>query len=140
MAVNKGGRPPYEPTDKDRKQVTMMCGLGLTHDQIARIVGISDETLRKYYDDELKTGASRANAQVAQNLFTIATSRDTGSVAAAIFWMKTRAGWRETIHTEITGKDGGPIQTEAKVIDASALSAEEREAMRAVLLLAKGKG
>jgi len=40
---------------------------------------------------------------------------------------------------EHTGKDGGPIQTEAKILDASALSPEERDAVRAVLLMAKGK-
>jgi len=39
---------------------------------------------------------------------------------------------------EHTGKDGGPIQTEAKVVDATELTADQREALRAVLLLAKG--
>jgi hypothetical protein len=32
---------------------------------------------------------------VAGNLFRIATSEDPGAVTAAIFWLKTRAGWRE---------------------------------------------
>jgi len=94
-------RKPHEPTEKDRKQITVMAGIGLTHDQIAKVVGISDETLRKYYSQELETAESLMNAQVAQNLFSIATSKGTGSVAAAIFWMKTRAGWRETIKADI---------------------------------------
>jgi transposase len=51
-----------------------------------------------------------------------------------------REDYTEKRINEHSGPNGGPIQTEAKVIDASALSAEEREAMRAVLLLAKGKG
>lgn len=46
-----------------------MAGIGLTHDQIAKIMAISDETLRKYYPNELETGLSRMNAMVAQNLF-----------------------------------------------------------------------
>jgi hypothetical protein len=94
-------RKPHEPTDKDRKQVTLMAGIGLTHDQIAKIVGVSDETLRKYYGEELETAASKMNAQVAQNLFSIATSKAPGSVAAACFWMKTRAGWKETIKADV---------------------------------------
>jgi hypothetical protein len=80
-------RKPHEPSDKDRKQVTVMAGIGLTHDQIAKVLGISDETLRKYYGNELETAEALMNAQVAQNLFSIATSKGTGSVAAAIFWL-----------------------------------------------------
>lgn len=98
---SKMPRKPHEPTDKDRKQVTIMAGIGLTHDQIAKVVGVSDETLRKYYGHELETAESLMNAQVAQNLFSIATSKAQGCVPAAIFWMKTRAGWRETIKADI---------------------------------------
>lgn len=107
-------RRPHEPTEKDRKQVTLMAGIGLTHDQIAKIIGVSDETLRKYYSSELETAASLMNAQVAQNLFSMATSKEQGSVAAAIFWMKTRAGWREVSRQEITGPGGGPIELVAR--------------------------
>jgi hypothetical protein len=31
------------------------------------------------------------------------------NVAAAIFWLKTRAGWRETDRREITGAGGEPL-------------------------------
>ena len=75
-------RKPHEPTEKDRKQVTLMAGIGLTHDQIAKVIGVSDETLRKYYDKELETAAAMMNAQVAQNLFSIATSKASGCVPA----------------------------------------------------------
>ena len=27
-----------------------------------------------------------------------------------MFWMKTRAGWKETVRQENTGPDGGPIE------------------------------
>ena len=91
-----------------------MAGIGLKHDQIAKIIGISDETLRKYYTEELETAAAKMNAQVAQNLFSIATGKGVGAVASAIFWMKTRGGWREVERKEITGKDGAAIQLEAK--------------------------
>lgn len=98
-------RKPHEPTDKDRKQVTIMAGIGLTQSQIGKVLGISDDTLRKYYEHELETAESIMNAQVAQNLYSIATSKQSGSVAAAIFWMKTRAGWRETIKAEVEVKN-----------------------------------
>ena len=73
--------------------------------KIAKVLNISDDTLRKYYDHELETAEALMNAQVAQNLFSIATSKATGCVPAAIFWMKTRAGWRETIKAEVEIKN-----------------------------------
>ena len=51
-----------------------------------------------------------------------------------------REDYTERRVQENTGKDGGPIQLESNVVDASAMTADEREAVRAVLLLAKGRG
>ena len=127
-------RQPHQPDDKSRKQVLLMSGIGLTQDQIARVMLVSDETLRKYYSDELETGAAKMNAAVAQNLYSIATSKGQGAVAAAIFWMKTRANWREVNRSEITGPDGGAIKTESVVaLDTSALDPEQREAIKIAL-------
>jgi hypothetical protein len=133
MVKRKPGSNAYEPDDKDRQQVLALVGMGLTHDQIAKVMDISDETLRKHFRHELDTGSAKMNAKVAQNLFHIATSKGTGSVAAAIFWMKTRAGWREKDRLEITGANGGPIKTEGTIIDSAQLSAEHRAALRAVI-------
>ena len=127
-------RKPHEPTDKDRKQVSLMAGIGLTHNQIAKIIGISDETLRKYYDKELEVSAAMMNAQVAQNLYSIATSKGAGAVASAIFWMKTRGGWREVERKEITGKDGAPIAINTNKLDVSQLDDEQLEALETALV------
>jgi len=130
-------RKPHEPTEKDRKQVTMMAGIGLTHDQISKVMHISDETLRKYYKDELETGDAKTTAMVAQNLFNIATGTGQGAVTAAIFWMKTRAGWREVTRSEVSGPDGGAVKVETtKKFDASELAPEEREIVKQALLAA----
>ena len=124
-------RKPHEPTDKDRKQVTLMAGIGLTHDQIATIIGISDETLRKYYSKELEISAAMMNAQVAQNLFSIATSKGPGAVPSAIFWLKTRANWKEVDRKEITGQDGGPITLAS--VNLRGLNDQELENMHKLL-------
>ena len=57
------------------------------------MVGIDAKTLRKHYRDELDLGETKANAQIAGFLFNAAKS---GNVTAQIFWLKTRARWRET--------------------------------------------
>lgn len=89
-------KPEHVSTDKTRRQVWDMASAGVLRDVIARVVGIDEKTLRKHYRAELDTAAPLANAAVARSLFAKATS-DThpGAVAAAIFWLKTRAGWRE---------------------------------------------
>lgn len=65
-------------------------------------------SLRKHYRDELKNGHVKANAKVAENLFRKATGEGREAVIAAIFWMKTRAGWKETTVQEHSG-EGSPI-------------------------------
>lgn len=105
-----GGRPPHVPTDKDRRIVEMMTAGGITQEGIARVIGISVDTLVKYYREELDTALDKANAQVAGCLFKKATSDDhPNSVTAAIFWMKTRGRWKETSALEVGGADGGPL-------------------------------
>jgi hypothetical protein len=97
-------RIAHKPDDKMRQQVLALAGFGMTHDQIAKVMDLSDETLRKYYRNELDIGTTKLNAQVAQNLFKIATGKDKGAVTAAIFWLKTRARWTERI--DISNEDG----------------------------------
>jgi hypothetical protein len=99
------GRPPYTPTDKDRKQVKMLSGMGVPCADIAALIEISEPTMRKYYQTELDTGYVSANAQVAQSLFKQATDKDKPNVIAAIFWMKTRGGWRESQNVDAGKKE-----------------------------------
>jgi hypothetical protein len=51
----------------------------------------SPKTLRLHFRDELDSGATDANYNVANALYKQALE---GSTMAAIFWLKTR-GWRE---------------------------------------------
>jgi len=71
-----------------------MAACGIPHEQIARQIRIrSPKTLRKYFRRELDCGVSEANYQVAKSLYDKSVSGDT---AAAMFWLKCRAGWRES--------------------------------------------
>ncbi len=68
-----------------------------------------------YYRDELDDGHVKANAKVAENLYRKATGEGREAVTAAIFWLKTRAGWKETSVHEVGGKDGRPVEMEIVV-------------------------
>ena len=83
----------FEPTEEQRKTVRAMSGFGIPQDDIATLLEIDAKTLRKHFRRELDRGMVEATAKVAQSLFLMATQGK--NVAAAIFWMKARAGWRE---------------------------------------------
>jgi len=87
------GRRAHKPDPASRRQVEAMAAYGIPEIDIARVVGVDPKTLRKHYRDELDMGETKANAQVAGFLFNSARS---GNVTAQIFWLKTRARWRET--------------------------------------------
>ena len=96
------GRPPHEATSLSRRNVEALAGYGVPEADIAGVVGVDPKTLRKHYRQELRYGHVKANAKVAENLFRKATGDGRESVIAAIFWMKTRAQWKETQVTELT--------------------------------------
>jgi hypothetical protein len=92
--VNKGGRPWHRVTKESRRVVLEAIGLGLQQTNVARLLGISDRTLRKHYRHEIDTGIDQVNLDVARALYTRASSgKDT---IASIFMLKARAGWKDT--------------------------------------------
>ena len=89
-----------------------MAGFGVPEIDIAGVIGIDPKTLRKHYRAELDHGHVKANVRVAGNLYRKATGEGREAVVAAIFWLKTRAGWRETNVHELRGSQGDPIAVE----------------------------
>src|SRR5262245_13594749 len=86
------GRRAHQPDPAQRRQVEAMAAYGIPEIDIARVIGIDPKTLRKCYREELDLGTTKANAQVAGFLF---NSAKNGNVTAQIFWLKTRARWKE---------------------------------------------
>lgn len=84
---------PHEATEKTQNQVFVMAAAGTKHDIIAKILQINQKTLKKHYKYQLDLGRAKANSLVVGALFNNAMS---GNVTAQIFWLKTRAGWRES--------------------------------------------
>jgi hypothetical protein len=103
------GRPAFEPTNAEKKQVEALSGYGIPIEQIAVLVrdGIDADTLRKYFITELQSGKAKANAQVGKTLFNKVLAGDT---TAAIWWSKTQMRWAETQKHELTGADGAPLE------------------------------
>jgi predicted ArsR family transcriptional regulator len=101
---------PFEPTEEQRRTMRAMAGYGVPQDDIATLLEIDAKTLRKHFRRELDRGSIEATAKVGQSLFRMAT--EGRSVAAAIFWMKARAGWREKHELLLSAKPAAEMTDE----------------------------
>src|SRR3984893_430857 len=90
-------RKAFAVNDAVRERVRHLAGIGLRQDDIAKIIACSSKTLRKRCRDDLDRGVAEANATVSGYLFAAAKA---GNVTAQIFWLKTRAHWREKMAPE----------------------------------------
>lgn len=94
---DKGGRPRLDLTAEQIAEIPQLART-LTQEQIADKFGITDRTLRRRLTDSpdvlsaYKQGRASAVHDVADNLITRAMKGDT---TAAIFYLKTQAGWKE---------------------------------------------
>src|SRR3954469_24994862 len=73
-----------------------MAGYGLSATDIAKVLDIDVAELNASYSKQLSGGQIKANARVAESLYPKAIGEGRESVTAAIFWLKTRARWKET--------------------------------------------
>ncbi len=126
------GHPPFVPTNEQRIVVRVMCACGMPQPIIARQTinpetgrGIDLKTLRKAFREELDDAKPVANAMVAQSLFKKATSNGAQSVAAAIFWLKTQAGWREPNPSDSYSAEDAAVAAQDAIAQAMTTSATD---------------
>ena len=105
-------KPLHQPTEKTRAEIVALRSYGVPIKEVAAYIGIDDKTLYKYYKDELDNSAIKANANVGKFLYQAASGQalTTGAtysdcVRAAMFWAKTRMGWKETNVQEEENKE-----------------------------------
>lgn len=48
------GRPPYEPSEKDRNKVKLLMALGWVNSRIANAIGVSPATLKRYFRADMR--------------------------------------------------------------------------------------
>ena len=103
----------------DLKQVESLAANGLTQEQIACALGISETTLHQRKRDSadfaaaIKRGKAKGIALVTNKLM---ESIKGGNMTGMIFFLKTQAGWKETNVQEHTGANGGAIQVNTTVM------------------------
>ena len=140
-----GGRPAkYQ--EGFAKQAAKLCTLGATDEELADFFEVSIRTVANWkvrhpeFLQALKTGKDAADDRVERSLYQKAIGysfdgekvfQHQGAVVraktrehvppdttAAIFWLKNRRPeqWRDKVVNELSGKDGGPIETAARIV------------------------
>ena len=127
--MTRVGIPNFEATPEERKLVEMVAGVGLSHAQIVYLierrnadgamVPISIDTLTRHFHDELTAGKAKTIAKVAGKLVSTALGPPSAQATTSqIFYLKTQAGWKETVGIEVpeaTDEGADPVALAARV-------------------------
>jgi len=96
----------HEYNEEINLKVETMASCGVPIKMIAKQVGISEMTLRKYYGDTMETASIDKICNVANALYMKALD---GNVSAMTFFLKTQAHWREVDRNEDQKEGSEPI-------------------------------
>lgn len=107
MTTEKGGKPL---TVLDDEQIELISGLSavLNKSQLANYFGMCENTFREVeqrqpeVSEAYKKGRTAKIAAVGNNLVAQALE---GNTTAAMFYLKTQAGWKETTHVQQETKE-----------------------------------
>ena len=79
------GGPQYRPSTDERRQVRFLKAAGWGERDLARLLGISRETLRKHFADEFELARLRCRAEAIEAIYL--AGRSAGSLAATTAWL-----------------------------------------------------
>ena len=120
------GQPKFEPTPDQRHQVKLMKALGIPEDRICKTIinprtkkPVAPVTLARAFPRELESGATECHALVGNLILCTALGKrpalgdpiksEQVRMTAAIFYAKTKMGWKETVVNEPANKDDKPF-------------------------------
>ena len=86
--------PGFQPTTIQARQVEGLVSLGMNASEIATALLIDVKLLEFYYKRELEIGVALVNAKVGATALKMALSGTEPDMTK--FWLKSRAGWKET--------------------------------------------
>lgn len=86
------GRPVFQPQEWHYQMVERLAGLGINQLDICTVIGVSENTFRKYFTDSWLLGKAQARAVAAGTLWKHIQS---GNFNALQFYMRTQMGWIE---------------------------------------------
>ena len=127
MSEKRGrGQPKFEPTPDQRSQVKLMKAMGIPEDRICKTITnprtrtpVAPMTLARAFAAELESGATEFHTLVGNFILCAilgkkpalgeAIKSEQVRMTAAIFFAKTKMGWKETVVNEQANKDDKPF-------------------------------
>jgi hypothetical protein len=111
MPKHPGGRPRYQPTEADRATVRNMAAAGIPQHQICTCLGttgIDEKTLRKHFARDMGVAPHMVTGFAMSQL--VAAIKN-GDAWAICFYLKCKAGFRETLRQEleVAGDKDSPL-------------------------------
>ena len=131
--AGRSGRKTFAPTPEQRGQVKILVGLGIPQEQICLLVinpqtgkPLDPKSLRKHFKREIAISTTELHARVSNfivsSIFgmtppagTVAIDNQHVRGALAIFFAKTRMGWKETVVNRHEEHVKAPIDREAVI-------------------------
>ena len=126
MSEKRGrAQPKFEPTQDQRNQVKLMKAVGIPEDRICKTITnprtrkpVAPMTLARAFAAELESGATEFHAMVGNFILCAilgkkpalgdAIKSEQVRMTAAIFYAKTKMGWKEVVN-EPANKDDKPF-------------------------------
>jgi hypothetical protein len=102
----------HQPNDSTREYVQRMSHIGLPQHHIARVLDISERTLRRHYKPEIDAGKLQGDEELAGWCWDDARN---GDRTMRIFLAKVRLGYSTTERHELANADGSPLVTDLRV-------------------------
>lgn len=82
VGFGQRGRPPYEPSERDRNKVKLLLALGWVNQRIANALGVSLPTLKRYFRAELKVRDAMRDMLEARRIEIAMEQANAGNITA----------------------------------------------------------
>lgn len=130
----KRGRPPFEPTEKDRNKIKLLLALGWSTARIANGVGVSPATVKRYFRAELKVRDAMRDRLDARRFEIAMEQANAGNITAlrelgAMIEKNDRMRIEESLGSQSDDGEKRSVQPGKKAIDEQRAAAADADLM-----------
>lgn len=119
----------YKANDQDRQIVELLSGFSIPRKEIAKVIGVSVNTMRKHYQPDLNKGFATVEAKLVTNLLRIASGKDATALNAIKFALQARFGWSIYVPrpSDPDAKPKAETKGKKEMLDAEAQVAHQKD-------------
>jgi hypothetical protein len=130
----KRGRPPYEPSEKDRNKVKLLLALGWSIERIGNALSVSGKTIQRYFSPELKTRDAMRDMLDARRFEIALEQANAGNITAlrelsAMIDRNDRMEIERSMGSRPAADEGAPARPGKKMLDEQRAAAADADLM-----------